>query len=179
VTRSAIQESPAMPTMRMFVVIQVRHAPQQALSAGVMSTVLFRTGRARVWTRSNIHHSVGRSLAAVMPREPARRLPRRSQVRLQLWASLAAAARDDVHECDQGDDYHCGDSDYGNRGCAEDHPSLLSSGLLMKPVALLQRRDTSRQGAWCCCHSRRATRAMFRPSTGREPTTITPAASAR
>ena len=42
---------------------------------------------------------------------------------LQLWASLAATARDDVHEHDQGDDSHRSDSDDRHRGHAEDHVS--------------------------------------------------------
>ena len=48
-----------MPTVATFVVMQVRQAPQQALSAGVMSALLLRSGRARVWARSSISLSVG------------------------------------------------------------------------------------------------------------------------
>src|SRR6187397_13949 len=47
---------------------------------------------------------------------------------LQLWASSPAAARNDVHQDDQGDDYHCGNSDYGNRRDGDDHARFLSYG---------------------------------------------------
>jgi len=78
-----------MPTVTMFVVMQVRQAPQQALRAGVRSAFLFRSGRARVWARSSIDLSVG-------PRR-ARREPPRAHCPDGSWswycAVRAGAAR--------------------------------------------------------------------------------------
>src|SRR5437764_15197249 len=48
-----------MPTVTAFVVMQVRQAPQQALSAGVMSALLLRSGSARVCARSSMTLIVG------------------------------------------------------------------------------------------------------------------------
>ena len=56
---------------------------------------------------------------------------------LHLWGSSSAAARKDVHQDDQGDDYHCGDSDYGNRGRGDDHPRFLPTALGRKPLGPL------------------------------------------
>jgi hypothetical protein len=73
-----------MPTVTRFVVMQVRQAPQQAFMAGVRSTPLFRSGKARVCARSNIAMSVrvGRGALTLPPEDQGPRcrpVPRRAR----------------------------------------------------------------------------------------------------
>jgi hypothetical protein len=67
-------------------------------------------------------------------------------------ASLSAAARDDVHERDQGDDGHRSDGNDGDRGRGDDHLPFLSYGAAVRtlgcPPSVARSASTTIRFTW-------------------------------